>query len=221
MESVFWKKDVQKISRQQEEIIELELPKLEYSELKKLENRLFKAGARYVKWEIQANESKDGKAHKGKRWYIYKTDDTDMTPFMDYIKKNDQNIEQPLIKKIKKKSRKTSKEYEKARHRKIQVKIRTTEEEYRILKEKAEFCNLSLTQYLLKIGIEGFIVIQDLKTLSELANEIYKVGVNINQIARKVNTSNVVMDKDMEIIKSKMNDIKDMMHEVIDKNILK
>lgn len=118
-------------------------------------------------------------------------------------------------------ARKTAREYEKARTRKNSHTLRTTDAESKILKEKAQFCNLNLSTYLLKMGIEGFIVIQDLQTLSRLATEINKIGVNINQIARKVNSNDVVMANDMELLKLKMDDINAMMYKVIDQNILK
>lgn len=177
---------------------------------------MLEAGALYTKWEIRASESIDGKVHRGKDWFVYKTDDTDMIPFMDCIKKQEQKIEQQPIKN-KKSRRKTAKEYEKARKRQKKITIRTTEEEYKIIKEKAEFCKLSLTQYLLKIGVEGFILIQDLETISELANQIYKVGVNINQIAHKVNSNDFVMSEDMRIVKEKMEELHEVIYESIDK----
>lgn len=118
-------------------------------------------------------------------------------------------------------ARKTAREYEKARTRKNRHTLRTTDAEIKILKEKAQFCNLNLSTYLLKMGIEGFIVIQDLQTLSRLATEINKIGVNINQIAHKVNSNDVVMVEDMENVKLMMININDMMHEVIVQNILK
>lgn len=217
MESDFLKKRTRETQTKKEEIVDLELPKLEYSELKKLENQLLDAGASYYEWEIPASESRDGKSHRGKDWYVYKTDDTDMTPFVNYIKSKEQISELPT--KNKKTKRKSNKEYEKTRRRQIQVKIRTTEEEYRILKEKAEFCQLSLTQYLLKIGIEGYIIIQDLSTLSELANQIYKVGVNINQIAHKVNANDFVMSEDMRNVKEKMEELHNLIYETINKSL--
>lgn len=197
------------------ERVELELPKLEYSELRKLENQLFNAGARYDKWEISASESKDGKKHKGKIWYIYKTADTDITPFINYIRKEDCALKQLISKKTK---RKSVSDYEKARIRKVRHELRTTEEEDKIIREKAKFCNMNLTRYLIEMGIQGYIVIQDLERLSQLANEIGKIGININQIARKVNSNNTVMNRDMEIIKARVDDVYDLMREVIKQN---
>lgn len=118
-------------------------------------------------------------------------------------------------------TRKSNEEYEKARRRNIRYTVRATEAEDKILKEKAEACNLDLSAYLIKMGIKGIIVIQDLQTLSQLATEINKIGVNINQIAHKVNANDFVMNDDMKNVKNKMNDIYRMMSEVIDKNTLK
>ena len=206
----------QKLVREQKIKIRLELPKLEYSKLKKLENYLLNAGARYDKWEISASKSSDGKKHEGKSWSIYKTEDVDIAPFKDYIKEDRQERENQIKKPAKK--RKSVNDYEKARIRKVRHEVRTTEIEDKILREKAEFCNMNVSRYLIKMGIDGYIVIQDLKRLSQLANEIGKIGVNINQIAHKVNSDNVVMDRDMKSIKASLDDIYDMIREVIMQN---
>lgn len=210
MESVFLKKDVQKISRQKEEIVELKLPKLEYSELKKLENQLFEAGAKYDEWEISAAESKDGKVHKGKSWYVIKNVETDMTIFEDYIEKNEQTIE-----KTQKRGRKTSREYDKARKKNKRISFRVTEEEDKILKEKIAESNLTMSDYIVKKGIEGIIVIQELKSLSDLAKKINKVGVHINDIARKVNSNGFVTSEDIKKVKEYLEEIREMTEEVV------
>lgn len=107
--------------------VELELPRMEYEELRKLENQLFEAGARYDKWEIPKEESRDGKAHYGKNWYVMKSDDTDMTPFKDFIKNKEQEKtpEQP-------------KEQEEKKYERISLKLPTdlSKEEYKELSNK-------------------------------------------------------------------------------------
>lgn len=122
---------------------------------------------------------------------------------------------------MEKKQRKTTEEYEQNRKRNIRHTIRTTEAEDRIIKEKADACNMSLQSYLIKMGIEGVVVIQDLQTLSHLATEINKIGVNINQIAHKVNANDFVMSEDMRSVKNKMENIYGLINELIDKNTIK
>ena len=110
---------------------------------------------------------------------------------------------------------KNTKRYDEARKRNVRHEIRTTAKEDKILKEKAQFCDMNLSRYLIEMGMRGYIVIQDLKTLSELANEIGKIGVNINQVAHRVNTDNVVTKRDMDILKASLNEIYDLVNQVI------
>lgn len=63
----------------------LSLPKLSPEETRKLEQQLFSDGARYTKWKLEANESRDGKEHSGKRWYIWKAPGMDLKPFEEYL----------------------------------------------------------------------------------------------------------------------------------------
>lgn len=122
---------------------------------------------------------------------------------------------------MEKKQRKTQAEYEKSRRRNISHKIRVSESEEKILREKAEACNLSLVEYLIRMGIDGMVVIQDLSTLSKLATEINRIGVNINQIAHKVNSNNFAMQEDVREAKLKLSEIYSLMTNIINENTIK
>lgn len=66
--------------------LSLKLPKQTSEERMALEKQLFEAGARYEKFTISAEKSNDGKEHTGKSWYVWVNEDTDRSPFQDYIK---------------------------------------------------------------------------------------------------------------------------------------
>lgn len=61
-------------------------PGLSREERKELEDALFKAGARYSKETISAEHSNSGKEVHYKSWYVMQNENTDMTPFQEYIR---------------------------------------------------------------------------------------------------------------------------------------
>lgn len=61
-------------------------PNLSREERKEVEDALFKAGARYTKEVIPAERSRNGKEVTYKSWYVMQSENTDMTPFEEYIR---------------------------------------------------------------------------------------------------------------------------------------
>lgn len=99
------------------------------------------------------------------------------------------------------------KEYDENRFRKKQIILRVTEDELRIINKKAEVACLSRNGYLIKMAIEGAVIVQDLDNMRDFTNEINKIGVNINQIAKHINTTNNIYKSDIEEIKEKVEEI--------------
>lgn len=64
-----------------------------------------------------------------------------------------------------------------------------SEAEYEIMMKKIKASKLSASNYFRKMISEGIIIIPDTKGKKELIDEINKIGVNINQIAKHVNTN--------------------------------
>lgn len=74
------------------------------------------------------------------------------------------------------------------------VQFWVTENEYDVIKDKANYCNLTMSEYLRKVGVDGTIINRDLSGI----NEINKIGVNINQIAKRANEKGSVIESDVE-----------------------
>jgi len=75
-------------------------------------------------------------------------------------------------------------------NRQIQIKFRVTEAERDLIYEKMRlFGTNNLAAYLRKIAIDGYVINTDNSDLKAIAAEMQKIGVNINQIARRVNSS--------------------------------
>ena len=82
------------------------------------------------------------------------------------------------------------------RKRTIQVKFYVTEEERKLIEEKMKLVPTSnMAAYLRKIAIDGYIIQVDHTDIKAMTAEIQKIGVNVNQIARRVNaTGNAYKD---------------------------
>ena len=76
------------------------------------------------------------------------------------------------------------------RKRTIQVKFYVTEEERKLIEEKMKLVPTSnMAAYLRKIAIDGYIIQVDHTDIKAMTAEIQKIGVNVNQIARRVNAT--------------------------------
>lgn len=61
--------------------------------------------------------------------------------------------------------------------------------------------------YLRKMAIDGYIISTDTTPIKQVYEEMHKIGVNINQIAKKVNTTGELYPEEMEELKRMVNEI--------------
>jgi hypothetical protein len=94
------------------------------------------------------------------------------------------------------------------RKRTVQVKFRVTEAERALIAEKMRLLNTdNLAAYLRKMAIDGYIIATDHTDIKAMTAEIQRVGVNINQIAKRVNTYGSVYAEDMAKIQEVLSEI--------------
>ena len=94
------------------------------------------------------------------------------------------------------------------RKRMVQIKFRVTEEERTLIEEKMkQIPTRNMAEYLRKMAIDGYIIQVDHTDIKAMTAEIQKIGVNVNQIARRVNATGSVYDQDIEEIKGVLNEI--------------
>jgi len=87
------------------------------------------------------------------------------------------------------------------RRRTVQIKFRVTERERELIREKMkEIPTKNMAAYLRKVAIDGEIIHVDYSGLKELTAEIHKIGVNINQIAHRVNSEGNAYREDLRRI---------------------
>lgn len=76
---------------------------------------------------------------------------------------------------------------EKDRIRKKQIRVHLSERELEIAKDKSEYCGLNMSDYIRKIIVDSVIIKYDIEGMKEICNEMNRIGVNINQIAKHIN----------------------------------
>ena len=94
------------------------------------------------------------------------------------------------------------------RKRKIQIKFYVTEEERTLIEQKMKLVpTRNMAAYLRKIAIDGYIIQTDHSDIKAMTAEIQKIGVNVNQIAKRVNATGSVYQEDIEEIKGVLAEI--------------
>jgi hypothetical protein len=92
--------------------------------------------------------------------------------------------------------------------RNVQIKFRVTVAERDLILEKMRLLHTNnLAAYMRKIAIDGYIIAVDNSDLKAVAAEMQKIGVNINQIARRVNAGGSFYEQDFDEIKGGIEDI--------------
>ena len=94
------------------------------------------------------------------------------------------------------------------RKRNVQIKFRVTEEERSLIEQKMKQVPTSnMEAYLRKMAIDGYIIQVDHSDIKKMTAELQKIGVNINQIAKRANATGNVYQEDIEEIKGALKEI--------------
>ena len=94
------------------------------------------------------------------------------------------------------------------RKRNVQIIIRVTEEERALIEEKMQqIPTLNLSAYARKILNDGYIITLDLQEVKGHTAQLQKIGVNINQIAKRINETGRIYADDMDEIKRAMEEV--------------
>lgn len=94
------------------------------------------------------------------------------------------------------------------RKRNVQIIIRVTEEERALIEEKMQqIPTLNLSAYARKMLIDGYIITLDLQEVKGHTAQLQKIGVNVNQIAKRINETGRIYADDIDEIKSVMEEV--------------
>ena len=88
------------------------------------------------------------------------------------------------------------------RKRPIVLRCPVTAEERALIEQKmAQLPTQRIGAYLRKMAIDGYIIHMDTSDIRAQTAELQKIGVNVNQIARRINSTGAVYAQDVEDIK--------------------
>ena len=88
------------------------------------------------------------------------------------------------------------------RKRNVQIIIRVTEEERALIEKKMQqIPTLNLSAYARKMLIDGYIITLDFQAVKGHTAQLQKIGVNVNQIAKRINETGRIYADDMDEIK--------------------
>lgn len=89
------------------------------------------------------------------------------------------------------------------RERDIQIKFRVTPEEKKLIEQKmAQFGTVNMAAYLRKMAIDGYIVKLELPALTEMVSLLRRYSGNLNQIAKRVNSTGRIYQEDISDIQN-------------------
>lgn len=94
------------------------------------------------------------------------------------------------------------------RKRKIVLRCPVTEEERKLIEQKmAQLPTRQIGAYLRKMAIDGLIIYTDTTDIKEMNRELHSIGVNINQIAKRINETSSIYEEDIKEIQERLNEI--------------
>ena len=94
------------------------------------------------------------------------------------------------------------------RKRNIQIKMWVTDEERRLIEHKMSLVPTNqIGAYLRKMAIDGYIIYTDTTDIQKFNKELQRIGRNINQIAKRVNSTSSIYMTDIEELKEDIQNI--------------
>ena len=98
------------------------------------------------------------------------------------------------------------------------IELRVTAEELRQIHERMQEAGISsLTAYMIRMAIHGYVLKMDLADLKELLRLMQISGNNLNQYAKKANETGSVYHEDIEELKTAQKEILREMRKVLEK----
>lgn len=98
------------------------------------------------------------------------------------------------------------------------IELRVTEDELMKIRDRMEEAGISsLTAYLVRMAIHGYVIVMELSDLKEILRLLQISGNNLNQYARKANETGSIYHEDIEELKNNQKEILQEMRKVLDR----
>ena len=109
---------------------------------------------------------------------------------------------------------------EEIRYREIQRKMRVTPRENELIKERMELHGFkNFNTYARYMLLTGEVVTVDYSELIKLRTEINRIGTNINQLAKYVNTTEEITLENFQNLQDSLAEVKRLMDDNFDKEV--
>ena len=94
------------------------------------------------------------------------------------------------------------------RKRKMVLRCPVTQEERNLIENKMKQLHTTkIGAYLRKMAIDGYIIYRDDTEIKNMNKQLQAIGRNINQIARKLNSTGNIYKEDIAELKERLDDI--------------
>lgn len=94
------------------------------------------------------------------------------------------------------------------RKRDVRIQFFVTQDEKEFIVKNASLMQTkNIGAYLRKMAIDGQVIVKDYSVLKNVTAEINKIGVNINQISKRINSTGNAYENDMNEIKEQLEKI--------------
>lgn len=94
------------------------------------------------------------------------------------------------------------------RKRPIILRCPVTAEERALIEQKmAQLPTQRIGAYLRKMAIDGYIIYTDTANIKEMNKELHAIGRNINQIAKRVNSTSDIYREDIAELRERLGEI--------------
>ena len=104
------------------------------------------------------------------------------------------------------------------RARPVQIKFFVTEQERDVIRQRMELIGTTnLSAYMRKISQDGFLYRVTIDGLPEICKEVEAIGQNINQVAKRVNSTNTIYAEDIRLMKAELDRIWDLLKKILSK----
>lgn len=104
------------------------------------------------------------------------------------------------------------------RRRRVKLMTRVTEEEYAQIQARMALVGTgNLSAFLRKLALDGRIVLLDMDEIKTLVSLLRRTSANVNQIAKRVNSTSRVYESDLAEIQNRLGELWLALDEVLRK----
>ena len=94
------------------------------------------------------------------------------------------------------------------RRRPVKLMTRVTEEEYAQIQARMALVGTgNLSAFLRKLALDGRIILLDMDEIKTLVSLLRRTSANVNQIAKRVNSTGRVYENDLEEIQNRLGEV--------------